>query len=200
MQIGLEGRLFLILIHIPTKYIKCFWKGQSYQLICLCFKHCSTPKVSSKLIKVLISLLRRLWATCISVTCNRAIHGSVRNFVTQKLKFFQFLDIAGQSNAINSRFSKSTKFSRESSLVSGSQRRTAMLVKPPEFIKQEIPLEILITIYNSERLEAFYQGHIIGAAWSKSKTEKHINILKLKAAKTATRQSPKCSNRPKRFT
>ena len=32
------------------------------------------------------------------------------------------------------------------------------------------------------------------------KTEKHINILKLKAAKTATRQSPKCSNRLKLFT
>ena len=60
-KIDLKDAYFSVPLHKESqKYIRFQWKGRLYQFLCLCFGLVPAPRIFTKLMKVPISLLRRL--------------------------------------------------------------------------------------------------------------------------------------------
>ena len=60
-KIDLKDAYFAVPLHSSSqKHIRLKWKGNVYQFLCLCFGLSSAPRVFTKLMKILISVMRKL--------------------------------------------------------------------------------------------------------------------------------------------
>ena len=60
-KIDLKDAYFAVSLHSSSqKHIRLKWKGNVYQFLCLCFGLSSAPRVFTKLMKILISVMRKL--------------------------------------------------------------------------------------------------------------------------------------------
>ena len=62
MQVGPQRRLFSALLNKQSrKYVRFKCKGLLYEFLCLCFGVIAAPRLLTKLIKVLVSILCKLY-------------------------------------------------------------------------------------------------------------------------------------------